>query len=430
MSVRTALPPPPRAEYLTREEVLAQLRIKPQTLYAYVSRGLIRSVPQPGGRSHFYLADDIERIRLKSAARAGLGAVAASAMRWGEPVITTSITQITEEGPRYRSRLAADLVRSGASFEAVADLLWQGTWIDCSSWNAADTPAEVISQLAQTGRLHPSPHIVQRMIVTIALLGTALGSMQERTRSGTTVVLLARQAIRTLAGVFGFLGPRERYSVLRPSESIASGLARALGIEPAPQALRALNAFLVLDADHELTSSTFAARVAASGAADIHACLGAALNVHYSSLTGTRADLVEAMFDARGAPGSGIARVSELIRSGQSVPGFNHPAYPHGDPRARMLIELALETGHGKRAVRALAETVELIEQEFRLLPAFEIGAVMLCRALGLPPQTASGLRSLGRSAGWVAHVIEQRLAAFMIRPRARYVGPGTLPSL
>ncbi|OGA36800.1 MAG: hypothetical protein A3G80_13055 [Betaproteobacteria bacterium RIFCSPLOWO2_12_FULL_62_13b] len=414
---------------MTRAEVLAILQIKPQTLYAYVSRGLIRSVPQPDGRSSFYLRDDVERIKVKSAARAGFGAVAASAMRWGEPVFTTSITQITEAGPRYRNRLAVDLVRAHASFETVADFLWAGTWIDKpDGWSAPDTPAEVIAQLSLSTRLRAHPHVVQLLILAVGLLGVYHGSLRERTQSGTTPVLLARQAIWTMTGVFGFLGPRRRFVAMRSGKSVAAGLARALCINPTPATLGALDALLVLDVDHELTSSTFTARIAASGAADLHACIGAALNTHHSVVTGSRADSVEELLAPRSDSSTMIARVKNVLASAQRVPGFNHPFYPKGDPRAAMLIEIARDIGRSKRSVRALLETVELLQGEFGLRPSFELGSVMLCRALGLPPQTSSGLRSLARTAGWVAHAFEQRLAAFMIRPRAKYVGSGDAP--
>lgn len=427
-AARAAQAPSGGGDYLTREEVLELLQIKPQTLYAYVSRGLIHSVPQPGRRSSYYSQEDVERLRLKSAARAGFGAVAASALRWGEPVITTGITQITEAGPRYRNRLALDLVRANSAFESVADFLWDGIWIDQpSGWVAPDTPPEVIAQLSQATRLRGNPHVVQLLILAVGLLGVSHGSMRERTQTGTAPVLLARQAIRTFAGVFGFLGPRRRFVALRSGESIASGLARAMGIAPEPTALRALNAMLVLDVDHELTSSTFVARIAASGAADLHACIGAALNTHHSESVGSRADSVEALFGSRADAKTVMAQVKTMLESAQRVPGFNHPFYPKGDPRAAMLIEIARELGRSKRSVRAMLDITELLKSEFDIRPSFELGSVMLCRALGLPPQAASGLRSLARSAGWVAHALEQRLAAFMIRPRAKYIGPGNL---
>ncbi len=412
------------AAYLTRDEVVALLGIKPQTLYAYVSRGLIHSVPKPEGGANFYLREDVERIRVKSAARAGFGAVAAGAMRWGEPVITTAITQITESGPRYRNRLALDLVRANASFETVTDFLWGGNWIEqTGGWSAPETPAKVVEQLSHAAQLGSDPHVNQLFVLAVGMLGLSHGSLRDRTRAGSTPVLLARQAIRTMAGVFGFLGPRRRFTPLRPGESIASGLARAMDIEPVPVTLRALNALLVLDIDHELTSSTFVARIAASGEADLHACIGAALNTHHSTMTGSRADSVEELFAARAPVSSIVAQVKGMVSSAQRVPGFNHPFYPQGDPRAAMLIELAREIGRPKRAMRSMLDTMGLLQAEFGLRPAFELGSVLLCRALSLPAQSSSGLRSLARSAGWVAHILEQRLAAFMIRPRAKYVG-------
>lgn len=415
-------------DYLTRDDVLAILGIKPQTLYAYVSRGLIHSVPQPDGRSSFYLGEDVERIRVKSAARAGFGAVAASAMRWGEPVITTGITLITEDGPRYRNRLATDLVRAGAPFETVADFLWDGTWIDrAAGWTAPDTPADVVAQLSGTAKLRGDPHVVQLMVLSLSLLGIFHGSMKVRIGTGVTPTQLARQAIRTMAGSFGFIAPRRRFVPFRAGEPVAAGLARVLEIEPTSVALRAINAMLVLDVDHELTSSTFVARIAASGSSDLHACMGAALNTHFSELTGCRADRVEELFDARSDAAGVIAKVKTLVAAAQRVPGFNHPFYPKGDPRAALLIEIARDIGgKNRRALRSMLETVDLLQSEFGLRPSFELGSVALCRALGLPPQTSSGLRSLARTAGWVAHIFEQRLAAFMIRPRAKYVGAGS----
>ena len=113
-------------DYLSRQEALAILGVKPQTLYAYVSRGLVRSVPQPGGRTGYYLREDVDKLRAKSVARSGHGPAAASAMRWGEPVVGTSITEITDQGPRYRNHLALDLALGRHSFETVAELLWGG----------------------------------------------------------------------------------------------------------------------------------------------------------------------------------------------------------------------------------------------------------------------------------------------------------------
>lgn len=410
------------ADYLSREEVLEILGIKRQTLYSYVSRGLIRSVPQSGGHASYYLREDIERVKAKSTARSGHGPAAASAIRWGEPVILTSITDITEDGPRYRNRLALDLARSHCSFEAVAEYLWSGNWTEEPvSWQSTPAPAEIPALLAATTRLHPQVHILQLLTQATLSMGIAEGG-SERVGAGGTPVLSARRLIRTLAGVFGFLGPRKAYVAPRKGESLAHSLARALGLALAPANITALNTTLVLVADHELNPATFAARIAASGGADLHSCIGAALEVHYG--IGRGCDRVEAMFAPPAQPRVVLEWVRTKLEAAQKLVGFNHQLYPHGDPRTQMLLEISRETGRDRKITCNMLLALEGIEKQFKARPSIDAGLVFICRALGLPDHTAGGLFALSRAAGWVAHILEQRGAGFMIRPRAKFTGP------
>jgi citrate synthase len=89
----------------------------------------------------------------------------------------------------------------------------------------------------------------------------------------------------------------------------------------------------------------------------------------------------------------------------------------------RILIELAREIGGDRKPVRSMIEGMERIEDELEVRPALEAGLVALCRALGAPDQAAGGVFALSRSAGWVAHILEQRLQGFLIRPRAQFTG-------
>lgn len=116
----------PRSDYATAKEALTLLKIQPQTLYSYVSRGLVRSITQPGLKDKLYLKEDLNRLLARSQARHGHGPLAAAAMNWGEPIIPTSITEIGPDGPKLRGRNAIELARSGVSFEAVTELLWKG----------------------------------------------------------------------------------------------------------------------------------------------------------------------------------------------------------------------------------------------------------------------------------------------------------------
>jgi citrate synthase len=124
-------------DYVSSRDALQILQVKPQTLYSYVGRGLIRRRMKPGHRTSYYNREDIHRLKSRSLARSGHGPVAASAMYWGEPVLETSITEITPAGPCYREYLAVDLARSNRSFESVAEYLWTGNLPSTEvTWNS------------------------------------------------------------------------------------------------------------------------------------------------------------------------------------------------------------------------------------------------------------------------------------------------------
>jgi len=420
----------PESDYLNREQALEILGIKAATLYSYVSRGFIRAMPQPGGRASFYLREDVEKAKARAEARAGHGPVAASAMRWGEPVIQTGITEITPQGPRYRARLATDLAREGAAFEGVAEYLWSGHFHDeihasaTIRWPSPPLPAPVPGWLQQAAQLHDSAHILQLMSAVTVALGIAEGTRTERLASGATAVQSARRLIRALTGTFGFLGSRKSFYALAEGESIVSGVLSALKLPDDRDAHRALQQALVLCADHELNPTTFAARVAASTGADLHSCIGAALGAHFGSLVGSMPDKIEEMFATPVDEKAILATIKRLTEGARNPPGFNHPAYPKGDPRGTLMIEIAaaVASTRTRADVQHMQAVLDTAREQYGTLPSIEMGLVVLSRALELPRGSASGLFALGRSAGWVAHVLEQRLAGFLIRPRAKFV--------
>jgi citrate synthase len=127
ISIGTAEDLPGWPAYVSRQEAIKVLGVKPQTLYSYVSRGLVRRRVDNGGRSSCYNFQDIQRLKARSLARSGHGPAAANAIHWGEPVLSTAITKITENGPVYGEHMATDLARRNHRFESVAEYLWTGT---------------------------------------------------------------------------------------------------------------------------------------------------------------------------------------------------------------------------------------------------------------------------------------------------------------
>src|SRR5262245_15250580 len=214
--------------YVSRQEAIKVLGVKPQTLYSYVSRGLVRRCVDNGGRSSAYNFQDIQRLKARSLARSGHGPAAANAIHWGEPVLSTAITKITERGPVYGEYLATDLARRQQRFEAVAEYLWTGgALVDDLLW-VEGKHASLGRQLDEITRLHPNAHIRQLLTEVALLLGMeqADASCVDGARSDLEQ---ARDLMQAMAGAFGFLGPGKRYVAQRRGDTIARVLARALG---------------------------------------------------------------------------------------------------------------------------------------------------------------------------------------------------------
>ena len=113
--------------------------------------------------------------------------------------------------------------------------------------------------------------------------------------------------------------------------------------------------------------------------------------------------------------------IHERIRRGELVPGFGHPFYPAGDPRATMLIETAKAVSVRSRTAAAAFAAIDAMAESGHPPPNVDAALVALRAALGLPRGAAAGLFAVGRTAGWIAHILEQYAAGFLLRPRARF---------
>jgi len=407
-------------DLLNARQACALLDIKAATLYTYVSRGLLQPIRHARSKGNLYRRKELETLHMRSMARAGQGAVAAQAMHFGHPVLTSSITEITPAGPCYRGHLATDLTRAPGAFENVAELLWRGTLSDTVCvWPSQVLHADVPRALDV---MAPVDGATPRVMRLFAITATALDSFtlaEEMQRDAT--IDFARQLLFAFAGCCGVLGPQGRFMAPQGEAPLAQHVLQALGAKSSPAALHAVNAALILGADHELSSPTFSARIAASVGSGLHACIVAALATQRGVALAGGGDVAEDLMRGMTSSADLHARVAQVERRRQSLPGFLHPLYPQGDPRAAALIELARSTGPGSPQAELACRFVETLQQELGLHPNIEIGLVVLGLAWGLPPRTANALWGLGRTAGWIAHVLEQRLAGVALRPRGQF---------
>jgi citrate synthase len=415
-------------DLMTRDEVLETLNIKPGTLYAYVSRGIIKTAPHSDGRKSLYLRTDVERVGSRKRGRPSRSASAESTMHWGEPVIASAITQITQAGPVYRNRSAVDMARAAVSFESVAQLLFTGTWQDSfAAWPDIETPSDTQRLLQSYKAAYKAGLRSNDISNLIGMVTFALG-MHDRGAaeiSNGTSVPAARLLIQSMAGCLGFLGKDARFQCRRAHEGLASFILRATGAKTSAAALRALNGAMTVLADNELAPATFAARIAASTNADLFNCVAAAIGSHVGFSTGTATQRIETALLQSTTAKDLEQRMSMVREYGASLFGFNHPMYPDGDPRADVILDLVAELPDLPAGTRNTLAFLTTARSTLKAHAGVAIALVVLTRALAMPDGSATAIWILSRTAGWVAHILEQRTQAFLLRPRARFVGTG-----
>jgi citrate synthase len=414
------------SQYLTAAEACSLLGVKPQTLYAYVSRGQLRPEARPGHQGNYYPRSEVESLLARSRARSGHGATAAGAMRWGEPILESAITNIQDEKLFYRGHGLNDLIRDEVPFENVAELLWSGElpvgqvrWIQpISSENIARTSLSFDA----TGSA-----VARRLLLCVS--EAAFADQQGADELLDDTLRRARFLVFAVASEL-FAGKRRDKASSAGQISIAEWIARRTVHSSSGTAIAAVNAALIACSDHELNASTFAARVAASTGADLYAAIlagAATFSGRHHGLSPVAAyGLVESA-----SRGHNIEnQIKDALAAGRSIPGFGHPLYPHGDPRFSLLIECARGVaeemgGEAKKQFELVSRVIQAAKRQGLQLPNLDMGLVAVVLVLGLPGAAAASLFALGRIAGWTAHVIEQRQQGFLLRPRARYVGRG-----
>jgi citrate synthase len=409
-----------RAALLTAAEAARELGVKPSTLYAYVSRGLLHSQEGPDSRSRLYPRDEIEQLRLRRDGRRDPAEVSREALSWGLPVLESSITLIRDGGLYYRGLEVGALARE-RSFEEVAALLWLGDAAraaDLFPARPVEVPASWRRVLATLRDRHPGERLQVVLRFAASEDPAAMDLRPER---------LAAWGARVLALLVATVAGRRH----RPDEPLLQPLREAWAPELDP-ASRLLDAALVLCADHELNVSSFTARCVASAGSSPYEAVAAALGALRGFRHGGHSDRVEEMLAELGVhrviegplPADEVRRlVEERLQRGELIPGFGQPLYPEGDPRWPVLVEL-LERAYPRSAVVAAAREVAVeIERLIGQRPTVDFALATLSLELDLGPGGAFTVFALGRAAGWIGHVIEEYARGQLIRPRARYTG-------
>jgi citrate synthase len=390
---------------ITAREAVRRLGVKPATLYAYVSRGLVRSAAVVGARERRYHAEDVERLRRlrRSGRRSGAPPAAFDAYA---PVLDSALC-LVEGGRLYYRGIDAGSLAERAGLEAVARLLWG---VDPASVD----PFADVRRLRERGawlRALPAPSApIERARAALAALAA---------EDVAAVDTAPAAVMRTGARVVAALAAAVTGSPLADA-AIHEHLARAWRLDRRGADL--VRRCLVLVADHELNASTYVARCVASTGATPYAVVIAALSALSGPRHGGATGRAEAMIRALAAERDVDAALAERLRRAEEMPGFGHPLYPDGDPRAVAILE-RLRAGGARRRGSATARVEAAIRRVVARPPNVDFALALAAADLGLPPGAALGLFLIGRSVGWIGHAIEQYATGTLIRPRARYVG-------
>lgn len=370
------------------DEACRRLGVQPQTVYAYVSRGKLEVMSDPADtRRSLYRAEDVAGLAKRKEAGRKHETLAANTLFGAEPSIPTALCTFFRGRPFYRGQDAVTLAQS-AHVEEVAQLLWDAE-------QAVDFSCATPAPSGKPGRTG----------AFTALAGLAATGHSTRGRLTRVLHAEGQGLVGELANAFG----------ARPGQQPLH-LRFAKGWKQPAAVADLLRTAMVLLVDHELTSSAFVARIAASTGASLPACLLAGLNTLSGPLHGDASGRVQALFSEVERLGAD-AVLAHYLSTGLPLAGFGHHIYPDGDPRAAALLALF-------EPPEVIARFIEKVTHLTGLQPNIDVALAALVAHYRLPADAAFGLFATARSVGLLAHSLEQLGVAQVIRPRGRYVGP------
>ena len=396
-------------DWLLTSEATARLAVKPQTLYAYVSRGLVRSERVPGTRISRFRRDDVERLAQRARGTTPPGRL--------DVVIDTHLTLLDPDG--YLAYRGWDVVDAAAtsSYEAVAEWLWTGERGGAPEWWAPAASVRVGKTVQRA--LPPTATLPDRLRVIVSALATTDPLRYDRRPEAVAVTARAMIAslVEALPTVDGAIDPRVH--------SIAARLwPRLSGMRATSARVRALDAALILLADHELAASALAARVAASTWADPYLVVGAGLAAAGGPLHGGASSAVRALLARVHGGVPATVAIGDILRNGELVPGFGHRVYEVADPRALALLDAVEHMKPSAGLWRAANDILDVMATRDGPNVNVDFGLAVFTEACGMKPDAGEAIFEIARCAGLIAHGIEEYEHRLRYRPRAAYVGP------
>ena len=361
----------------------------------------------------------------------------------GVVATTTAISSVSDNFLQYRGYRIEELVGK-AEYEEVAYLLLNGDLPnkdELRDFKAELTKhrtlspflREILRQMSESG----TPMDVLRTVVSAsAVEDPGEGDNSHEAEYRKAIRLTAK--LPTILATYIRRRRGEQPVTPDPTLGHAANFARMAGLDDAhPRAAEILNACFILQAEHGLNASTFAARITAATLADMHAAVTAGLSALKGPLHGGATDGTMKMLDEIGTPEHVESWVAKAIASKYKFSGFGHRVYKTEDPRAKFLRKFAQDLAQGwkgpsyfdiqERLVAAImkarptmspaaADKVNIVNVDFYAATTYTF--------LGIPADLGTSIFAVGRMAGWCAHIMEQHGDNRLIRPESEYTGP------
>lgn len=402
------------AEWIGAGEAAERLGVKPATLYAYVSRGLLSRRRAADGRRSLFDPAEVDELAARNRPRTGI-----------DLRIESAVTALGTDRPYYRGRDVLTLAGTHP-FEEVAGLLWSGELVR-DPW-AADENGVRAAVLSQAGLPDGVPPLDRLQVITATLAATdPLRFHLEPAAVAATGRRLITGMIRALPLIAApqATGPPQVVGAPQATGAIATSLWPALtGRVAEPKLVLALDAALVLLADHELAASTLAVRAAASAKADPYAVVSTGLGALGGPLHGGASFAAERLLRDVGEAGRVAQVIGDWLRRGERLPGLGHSVYRSGDGRATKLFELIEEAEPDGVPLRAAKAVIAEASQRQLPEPNIDLALATLTTTCEMVPGAGEAIFAVARIAGWLAHAVEEYEHGTLLRPRATYTGP------
>ncbi|MFE2160617.1 citrate/2-methylcitrate synthase [Streptomyces lydicus] len=439
----------PDERRLSTREAADRLGVKPETVYAYVSRGQLTSRREPGGRGSTFDPKEVDALARRGGRREPSGAGSELAVR-------TGITLIDRDHCYFRGVDTSELA-AHHSYEEVAEWLWTGEMRRGIRFTAPHDALTAARRAVDALPAHTGPmDRLQVAVIAAAAADPLRFDLSERAvldTARTLIPTLVAALPRRAAGRPPAQAGAEEAGAGRAGDELGAGGRRADGLgaadkpapelaaddgplaprlwsrltsEPAdPPSLRVLDAALVLLIDHDLAASTLAVRVAASARAHPYAIVSAGFGALDGALHGAASGLAHRMLLEVLDRGSAAAVVADHLRAGRRVPGLGHPLYPGEDPRARALFALLEDVPRARPALQAARDVITTTARHKEWRANVDLALAVLTVATGMPAEAGETIFAVARTAGWIAHALEEYdEPPLRMRPSGQYSGP------